>query len=191
MRARTLAVAAALSISILFAGASSREAYAAIAGPTDSCPLKELGSSEGKICRQLTLFGIRFTPKVMKIRAFVPKNTAPYDFPAGTQITMYWRNTDRVDHHIQSMVSRDVEGNLMGIRDPETGEVDCTGVQTCFDYDSGVIPAREAAQPGQKRPQGTNSQIVTFPKPGSYTFQCSLHPSMTQSVQITMGQKFR
>lgn len=184
-------MAAALSISFLFVGASQNVAQAVIAGPTDSCVLRELGSSEGRICRQLTLFGIRFTPKVLKIKAIVPKGTPPNEFPAGTQITLYWRNGDRVDHQIQSMLARDVDGNLMGIRDPATGLTDCTGVATCFDYDSGVIPQRAAPPPGQKRPAGSNSPAVTFPGPGSYTFQCIVHPSMTQTVAITVGQKYR
>jgi hypothetical protein len=190
MRARKLAAIAALSVAQMMPSLSAT-VPAEAAAPTDGCAPRELGADRGAICRQFSLFGVRFSPKLMRIKVNAPKGTPPGQFPGDTSVKVLWRNGDRYDHQIQSIMARDTEGNLMGVRDPETGQTDCTGATTCFDYNGPLQPARPLPVPGQKRELGTNSEPALFPRPGTYVFQCLIHPSMTQTIVLTNQAKVR
>jgi plastocyanin len=193
MRARKLAAVAALSVALMVP--SLVAAVPAEAQLADGCAPTELSADGSRerpaMCRQFSLFGLRFSPKVMRIKVNAPKGTPPNQFPAGTSIKLMWRNGDRYDHQLQSILARDTEGNLMGVRNAETGETDCTGATTCFDYNAPLQPARPPPVPGQKRDAGTNSQEALLPRPGTYTFQCLIHTSMTQTIVVTNQPKFR
>jgi hypothetical protein len=193
MRARKLAAVAALSVALMMPSVSP--AMPAEAQVGDGCAPRELSADGSRerptMCRQFSLFGLRFSPKVMRIKVNAPKGTPVNQFPAGTSIRLMWRNGDRYDHQLQSILARDTEGNLMGMRDSETGETDCTGAPACFDYNAPLQPARPLPVPGTKREPGENSQAAMLPRPGTYTFQCVIHPSMTQTIVVTNQPKFR
>ena len=191
MRARKLAAVAALSVALMMPSVPANPAEAAIANPADTCPAKELAADHDTMCRQFSLFGLRFSPKVVHIRVNAPVGTPPGQFPAGTTVKIMWRNGDRYDHQIQSVIARDTEGDLMGIRDGESGQTDCSGATTCFDYNGPLQTSRPLALPGKKRDAGQNSQAALFPKPGTYTFRCLIHPSMTQTVVVTSAARHR
>jgi plastocyanin len=184
------AVAAALGVMLTVPGMSSPEPVQAQAA-AGSCAANQLAADVGLMCRQFSIFGLRFSPKIVRIRVNAPAGTPANTFPAGTTVRMLWRNGDRYEHQIQSVIARDADGNLMGIRNGETGVTDCSGATTCFDVNAPRQSARPTPVPGQRRPAGEISQAVIFPKPGTYVFRCVIHPSMTQTVVVNNQPKFR
>jgi hypothetical protein len=190
LRAWKLAAVAALSVGLtLGSGFSPGEANAQAVN--DSCPAIQLGAEIGSMCRQFSIFGLRLTPKIVRIKVNAPKGTAPNVFPSGTTVRILWRNGDRYAHQLQSVIARDVEGNLMGIRNGETGITDCTGAQVCFDYNGSQQNSRTLPAPGVKRPPGPISDAALLPRPGTYVFRCVIHPSMTQTIVVSNVPKFR
>jgi plastocyanin len=187
MRARTLVIAALLGASLMFTGEAGPAAEAA----ATKCEPKEIGAQSGTMCRQYSLFGIRFSPKVIRIKVTVPKGTDSNIFPAGTTIALFWRNGDQYDHQIQTVSARDTLGNLMGFRDTN-GVMDCTGLVACADWTSIPLPPRGPLLAGQRvRDEGTNTDKYSPPRPGTYTFRCLIHPSMNQTIVIQQAPKFR
>jgi plastocyanin len=188
MRARKLAAVAALSAGLILTGGSERPAEAAAA----RCEPTEIGAQSGTICRQYSLFGIRFSPKTVRMRVIVPKDIPdPAQFPGGTSVSIFWRNGDQYEHQPQTVSARDASGNLMGFRD-SNGMMDCNGLIACADWTSALLPPRPALRRGERvRDEGSNSTRFLAPRPGTYTFRCLIHPSMTQTVVITQGAKFR
>jgi plastocyanin len=171
----------------MLAGGAERPAEAA----ATRCEPAEIGAQSGTICRQYSLFGIRFSPRVVRLKVVVPKNTDSTALPSDTSVSIFWRNGDQYEHQPQTVSARDTSGNLMGFRDGN-GVMDCTGLVACADWTSPVLPPRPALRRGERvRDEGTNSSRFMAPRPGTYTFRCVIHPSMTQTVVITEGTKFR
>ena len=125
MRARKLAVVAALSVALVMPSVPASPAEALTSAPSDGCSPIEQGADRGTMCRQFSLFGLRFSPKVVRIRVHAPSGTPADEFPDGTSVKLMWRNGDRYDHQIQSVLARDADGNLMGVRNAQTGSTDC------------------------------------------------------------------
>src|SRR3712207_1092194 len=111
MRARKLAAVAALSVALMMPSIPQAEvAYAQVQPPGDGCAPNEIGADVGPMCRQLSIFGLRFSPKVMRIKVNAPKGTPKTQFPSGTTVEVMWRNGDRFDHQIESVIARDMDG---------------------------------------------------------------------------------
>lgn len=182
MRARTLVVAAVVAGATYIGGLFSHD----IVDTAEAAVMEQAAAiCAPPTCRKLSLFGLRFSPKLFKVEIKVSESYVRGDnLPTSFQLS--WLNGDATAHRIQSVLARDVNGVILGFRDPSDDTVRCDAGGGCFDYDSGSVAARpRGARLSDKRAAPFESDPVVIAKPGTCTFRCAIHPSMAQTVLVS------
>jgi len=181
MRAGKFVVAAALSAVLVWSGVPQAPEGAEAAVTVTCAPPG---------CRQFTIFGNRFTPRIYRFPA--PKSL---DDLARNPYQVFWVNGDRnrvdrsgnidpIYHNVRSTTVRDGDGNLLSFRNSDGDVVEGSPGLPAISFDVGDLIGRTRPPPRSVVETKGGTASVTFDAPGTYNYQCRFHPNMAGTIIV-------